>query len=121
MIKRGLNKKVKWSCSMRVNLVTEELMERMKTAGCYYIFYGFESANDKTLKTIRKGITTSKMLNAVKELIANFNDSCVGAVSGELFLRPEKQDDVGGSFGLYWKYEKLIRKLDLLTRARRLM
>ena len=65
MIKRGLNKKVKWSCSMRVNLVTEELMERMKDAGCYYIFFGFESANDKTLKAIKKGITTSKMLDAV--------------------------------------------------------
>ncbi len=48
--------------------------------------------------------------DAVKELIANFNDSCVGAVSGELFLRPENQNDVGGSFGFYWKYEKWIRK-----------
>ena len=45
---------------------------------------------------------------AIRELVANFVDSTVGAVSGELLL--DGAGGVGESVGLYWKYEKWIRK-----------
>ncbi len=45
---------------------------------------------------------------AIRELVANFADPAVGAVSGELLL--EGGAGVGESVGFYWKYEKWIRK-----------
>lgn len=65
MIERGLNRKVKWGCSMRVQPAKPKLMQRMAEAGCYYVFFGFESANENTLKRIKKGITTQQMREAV--------------------------------------------------------
>ncbi len=65
MISRGLNKKVKWSCALRVTLAKPEMAEKMREAGCYYVFLGFESANEPTLKRIKKGISVKHMKDAV--------------------------------------------------------
>lgn len=46
---------------------------------------------------------------AIQELVANFADPRVGAVSGELLL-DGGGGSVGEGVGLYWKYEKWIRK-----------
>ncbi len=54
--------------------------------------------------------------NAITELVANFADAGVGAVTGELVLDCElglqssDQSTVGEGVGLYWKYEKWIRR-----------
>ena len=48
---------------------------------------------------------------AIKELVANFADQSVGAVSGELLL-DGGAGSVGEGVGLYWKYEKWIRKCE---------
>ncbi|HRY28818.1 MAG TPA: radical SAM protein [Elusimicrobiota bacterium] len=65
-MKRGLHKKVSWSCSTRVSQITPDFLRRMREAGCYYIFYGMESADDATLRLIKKGITVQQIRNAVK-------------------------------------------------------
>ena len=62
----GLNKKIRWACSTRVSSVSLELIKDMKKAGCYYIFYGFESANENILKIIKKGVTPEQMKDAVR-------------------------------------------------------
>ncbi|MBI3802506.1 MAG: glycosyltransferase family 2 protein [Nitrospirae bacterium] len=50
--------------------------------------------------------------NAILHLVSNFADERVGAVSGELIL----MDRPGGkgvvSVGLYWRYEKWLRKME---------
>src|ERR1044071_4177425 len=48
--------------------------------------------------------------DAIKELASNFADARVGAVSGELLLDGGANATVGEGVGLYWKYEKWIRK-----------
>jgi len=48
--------------------------------------------------------------NVIKAIVANFADSSVGAVSGELLLDGGEDSSVGEGVGLYWKYEKWIRK-----------
>jgi cellulose synthase/poly-beta-1,6-N-acetylglucosamine synthase-like glycosyltransferase len=48
--------------------------------------------------------------DAIKELVNNFADVRVGAVSGELLLDGGAGATVGEGVGLYWKYEKWIRK-----------
>ena len=50
--------------------------------------------------------------NAIKELTANFHDSSVGCVSGELFFYENTKSSIKHEMGLYWNYEKQIRKLE---------
>ncbi len=50
--------------------------------------------------------------NAIRELVSNFNDPSVGAVSGELYLENPEGGGVGEGVGMYWKYEKLMRKME---------
>ncbi|MGQ9609084.1 MAG: glycosyltransferase family 2 protein [bacterium] len=50
--------------------------------------------------------------NAIRELASNFNDPSVGAVSGELYLENPEGVAVGEGVGMYWKYEKLMRKME---------
>ena len=64
MIKRGVN--IKWHCMGRVDTVDMETLSLMKKAGCYQIFYGFESGSEKILKHVKKGITKEQIRNAVK-------------------------------------------------------
>ena len=66
MIRKGLNRKITWSCSTRVSNTSPELFLRMREAGCYYIFFGLESADNETLKRIKKNITTDEIKSAVK-------------------------------------------------------
>jgi len=47
---------------------------------------------------------------AIRELVANFADPEVGAVSGELLLDGGASSSVNEGVGVYWKYEKWIRK-----------
>lgn len=48
--------------------------------------------------------------NAVKELVANFSDERVGAVSGELCFETADKTGVGEGLDFYWKYDKFLRK-----------
>lgn len=51
---------------------------------------------------------------AIRELVANFADPTVGCVSGELLFREPSHDSAEG-ISAYWKFEKLIRKLESAT------
>lgn len=50
--------------------------------------------------------------NAVRELVANFSDPCVGAVSGELVLLDSHGNESGDAVGMYWRYEKRLRAME---------
>ncbi len=62
----GLNKKMRWSCSTRVDIVDYKIFKLMKKAGCYDTFFGFESGDNRILKIAGKRITTADMERAVK-------------------------------------------------------
>ena len=64
IIKRKL--KFEWSCFTRVNLVDQELLYKMKKAGCYQIFYGTESGVQELLNRIRKDITLEQSKKAIE-------------------------------------------------------
>jgi biofilm PGA synthesis N-glycosyltransferase PgaC len=49
---------------------------------------------------------------AIRQLVENFDDPSVGAVSGELTLLNEAGVAVGDGVGAYWRYEKLIRRAE---------
>ena len=64
IIARGINKKVEWSCSTRVNTVDPEILAHMRKAGCWQIHYGMESGSQRLLNYIKKGITLEQSRNA---------------------------------------------------------
>ena len=49
--------------------------------------------------------------DAFCELIANFSDTSIGAVTGDLQFQAFPDSKDGEQIGLYWRYEKWIRKL----------
>ena len=65
LVKRGLQKRLKWICNARVNL-DYETMSEMKKAGCHLIIPGIESGSQQILNNIKKG-TTLKQIHAYIE------------------------------------------------------
>jgi poly-beta-1,6-N-acetyl-D-glucosamine synthase len=50
--------------------------------------------------------------SAIRELVANFADEHVGAVSGELILTDGAEREATNDVGLYWRYEKTLRSME---------
>jgi len=65
LIKRKINKKLKWWSNVRVNLDLDT-MGLMKEAGCRLVIPGFESGNQGVLNNIKKGITVEESLEFAK-------------------------------------------------------
>ncbi len=54
-----------WSCTGRVNLVDEDLLEAMAAGGCRALFFGVESGSDAVLARIRKDFTAGEVVEAM--------------------------------------------------------
>lgn len=65
LIKKGLNNRMEWSTTTRVDAVDKDLLVKMKEAGCNHIEFGIESGNEEMLKRIKKGITKKQAEAAV--------------------------------------------------------
>ena len=59
MIERGYHKKIRFGCNMRFGSLGQEQYNLMRRAGFRYVLFGVESANQKTLDRIDKGIKVS--------------------------------------------------------------
>lgn len=57
---------VKWRCITRVDQVDEDVLKRMKEAGCTQIVYGIESGNQQILNNLRKGTTVEQNAKAIR-------------------------------------------------------
>jgi cellulose synthase/poly-beta-1,6-N-acetylglucosamine synthase-like glycosyltransferase len=53
--------------------------------------------------------------NTIAQLLRNFEDPAVGAVSGELRLEGTEATEIDVEMGAYWHYEKFIRRLESNT------
>jgi anaerobic magnesium-protoporphyrin IX monomethyl ester cyclase len=62
--KRGL--KIKWDCETRVDMVTKELLQKMKAAGCIAVWFGVEAGSAKVIEAMGKGISLTQTFNAFK-------------------------------------------------------
>jgi len=60
------NLKIEWSVFARVDSITEDLAQLMNRAGCEWMLFGVESADEDILKTIKKGITPDDVRRGVK-------------------------------------------------------
>jgi len=67
LIKRGLNRKIKWDCETRADSISFDLLQIMKKAGCEWVAFGVESGNERILKeVVRKGETREEIREGVK-------------------------------------------------------
>jgi anaerobic magnesium-protoporphyrin IX monomethyl ester cyclase len=64
ILRRGL--KIKWDCETRVDMVSKDLLLKMKKAGCIAVWYGVEAGSEKVRDAMGKGISTQQTLNAFK-------------------------------------------------------
>jgi anaerobic magnesium-protoporphyrin IX monomethyl ester cyclase len=103
MLRRNL--KIKWSVFARVDRISEDLAQLMKQAGCEWVLFGVESADEEILKTIRKGITLDEVRRAVKiaaEAGINVFNSFILGLPGESWDTALKSLAFGDE--LYHKY-----------------
>lgn len=66
MIRRGYNKKVIINCNMRARILNQKQYDLMGKAGFRFLLYGLESANQKTLDKINKGVDDTDIVDAVR-------------------------------------------------------
>jgi radical SAM superfamily enzyme YgiQ (UPF0313 family) len=69
ILSRGL--KIQWNCGTRVDMLTKELLQKMKEAGCISVWFGVESGSQQVLDAMKKGITpelTEKVFAWVREV-----------------------------------------------------
>jgi anaerobic magnesium-protoporphyrin IX monomethyl ester cyclase len=61
---RKLN--IEWDCETRVDAVDQELLEKMRDAGCITVWYGVESGSEKILGQMHKKINREQVREAFK-------------------------------------------------------
>ena len=66
MIKRGYNKKVKIDCNARFKSLPQNDYNLMAKAGFRLLLFGLESANQKTLDRVNKGIKVKDIIEGCK-------------------------------------------------------
>lgn len=59
------NLDLQWSCFGRVDHMTSSLAHAMKEAGCFAVFFGIESGDDRMLKAMGKGFKSSQILPGI--------------------------------------------------------
>ncbi len=53
-----------WTCFLRTDLVSDELLSAMKSAGCHTVMLGVESANERVLRKYKPGINKQNIRQA---------------------------------------------------------
>jgi anaerobic magnesium-protoporphyrin IX monomethyl ester cyclase len=59
---RNRKLEIKWNCGTRVDMVTRELLLKMREAGCSSVWFGVESGSQQVLDAMRKGISTEQTM-----------------------------------------------------------
>ena len=66
MIKRDYNKKIFFDCNLRFGALTKKDYQLMAKAGFRFLLYGLESANQKTVDRLNKGIKIAEIEKELK-------------------------------------------------------
>ena len=59
---------VKWTCRSRADVMSKELLQTMKSAGCYKVAFGLETASPRLQGTVNKGVTLDHVKAALKNM-----------------------------------------------------
>ncbi len=64
-----LNKPLVWGCNIRADRIDKKTLELMKKSGCAKLFIGVESADNRILKSMRKGENIEKIEDGIRLII----------------------------------------------------
>jgi radical SAM superfamily enzyme YgiQ (UPF0313 family) len=67
MIERGYNEEIKFSCNMRFGALSLEDYRLMKKAGFRMLLFGLESASQRILDELNKGLTVEEIVDSCKK------------------------------------------------------
>ena len=93
---------LEWVCDTRVDLLSRDLLRKMKTAGCKTIWFGVESGAPRILSKINKGVTVEQIEQGFKLCK---EEGIQTACSFMMGIPGETIEDMEASF-------KFARKLD---------
>jgi anaerobic magnesium-protoporphyrin IX monomethyl ester cyclase len=68
LAEKGINKKVNFDLAVRANLVNDELCELLKTMNAMSVAFGAESASNRILELLNKGVTVQTNQKAIDTL-----------------------------------------------------
>jgi len=60
-----------WTCQMRVDRLSAEMLARIKSAGCFMVGYGFESYSPRVLDSMKKHISPEQIDRAIRLTLEN--------------------------------------------------
>lgn len=66
MISRGYHKSLKWDAGFNLDVVTKEMLSRMKAAGCVSVMFGVESGDENIVRSMGKKIDLEKAMQAAQ-------------------------------------------------------
>ena len=58
--------KIEWDCETRVDMVTKELLLKMREAGCIAVWFGVESGSQRVIDAMGKGFSIAQTMRAFK-------------------------------------------------------
>jgi anaerobic magnesium-protoporphyrin IX monomethyl ester cyclase len=97
---------IPWDCQTRVDLVSKELLYKMRAANCQLVCFGIESGSQKILDAMKKGTTVEQNATAIKwakEAGLSVNVSLIIGYPGETqetlketidFMKKTEPDDI---------------------------
>ncbi len=92
---RPLN--LQWMIQLHVRSASFEVLNALKSAGCVYISYGIESANDEVLGSMQKKTTVTEINKALKVTV----DNRVG-IQGNLIVGDTKETIYSANESMKW-------------------
>ncbi len=102
---------IEWECCSKVNLVNDEILEVMHKGGCKKIYYGLESASNRVLNSMKKGITREQIEIAM-ELTIKHKIAGTGAfIFGDL---EENNSSIDETLAFYMDHSNYSIDLNLL-------
>jgi len=112
IIKKGLQRKIIWSCNSRVDMVHKETLDIMKKAGCLQIGVGVEAGDDKHLKLTGKGIRQDQ----IKKTIDNIKRAGIMVMGYAMIGYPgDTIEDIKRTKRLLFDFNPHVIQLSLAT------
>ena len=73
---------IKWSGGMRIDIIDGDLVKKLETSGCRYLFFGVESIDKNVLDSIHKHINLEQLARAIGLMSKSSIDTVYSFMNG---------------------------------------
>ena len=109
---RIIKYKIRWWAQFRVDDITPELLHVLKNGGCEVMSFGLESADNRVLKSMRKGTTVEQIERTLKRVY----DSGISFEGAFIFGDIEETFETANNTLKWWREHSEYRiTLNLIT------